>query len=145
MWRDSHSMPIELLCILDFYMLYPFLLHRASMPEVVRRDFREARILRDKDQFIQIPSAKSLYRDIALFQRTALSSLAAKSILDRESFINGTASLIPANVPKRLLSKIGEANEVDAHYMNFLVHKFGSIDLMGARGLRALTGLVRRQ
>jgi hypothetical protein len=143
--RDDKCMSLEHLCILDFFLLYPFLLHRTSMPEGVRRDFREVHVPRDKDQFIQIPSSESLYRDIAVFQKTGISNLAAKGLFERKSFLSGVATLNIANVPPRLFNQLREANNEQHSLVNFLVHIFGSIELNGARGLRALTGLVRRQ
>lgn len=142
-WRNE--IPVELLCVLDFYLLYPFLLHRASMPEGVRRAFREVQVERDKEQFIQIPGSTSLYRDIAVFQKTAINSLVAKKLLDREAFLVGKAKLNEKNIPAHLRSRISTINSDELQFMDFLVNKFGSIELMGARGLRALTGLVRRQ
>ncbi len=47
---------IEVLFILDFYLLFPFLLHMASMPEAVRATFRELRVEKYRDQFLQVPS-----------------------------------------------------------------------------------------
>lgn len=138
-------MSIEALCILDFYLLYPPLLHRASMPEAVRARFRELRIPKDEDQFVQLPSAKSLFRDIAVFQRAALSSLAAKQILDPTNYLSGTARLVVSNIPAGLYQHLMASNEADKSFISFLVNTFGAIDLVGSRGLRALTGLVRRQ
>lgn len=138
-------LPIELLYILDFYLLCPALLHNSSMTEDVRAAFRELHITRAKDDFVQYPSAKSLFRDIAIFQRTAVSDLVAKAIIDRDRFLSGEAQLRETIVPKELLDEIDAQNASDKEFMDFLVEKFGSIELFGARGLRALTGLVRRQ
>lgn len=63
------------------------------MLENVRQAFRQVRVPRDKEQFVQIPSSESLYRDIAVFQKTAISNLAAKGLFERGPFLNGTAKL----------------------------------------------------
>ena len=138
-------MPSELLCILDFYVLYPFLITRASMPDRIRREFRELELPLAKDQFIQIPSAKSLFRDIAVFQRTTISNLAAKGLIQRDAFLKGTAQLNITQIPSTLLNQMRQQNEHQSAFIEFLVHRFGSIELIGPRGLRALTGTRRRQ
>src|SRR6266702_8870704 len=70
-FQKNHALTIEKLWILDFYLLYPVLLHRASMPSEVRRTFRSLGIERPMDQFVQLPSEKSLYRELAIFQKAA--------------------------------------------------------------------------
>ena len=93
-FEKSNRLSIEKLSILDFYLLYPFLLHRASMPLEVRRIFRSLHIERPTDQFVQFPSEKSLFRDIAVFQKTAGTNLMAKGLLEREQYLSGTAQLL---------------------------------------------------
>jgi hypothetical protein len=144
-FQKDHTLIIEKLCILDFYVLYPFLLHRASMPNEVRRAFRPLQVSKPSDQFVQLPSEKSLYRDLAIFQRAAATNLVAKGLLSREPYLSGIAALVLGSIPKKLLADVRNANSEESEFMNFLVNQFGALDLIGLRGLRALTGRVRRQ
>jgi hypothetical protein len=138
------KLEIELLYLLDFYLLFPFLLHEASMPEAVRSKFRELRVEKNQDQFVQIPSPQSLYRDLSVIQKTSLVGLAAKGLIDPTSFQLGIAQLNAGDVPTTLARRIEEVNLVDAPLMEFLVRQFANIGLLGPKGLRSLTGLVRR-
>jgi hypothetical protein len=125
---------IELLFILDFYLLFPFLLHAASMPEAVRARFRELRVERQQEQFVQVPSPQSLYRDLSVIQRTSLAGLVARGLVDPSEFQKGIVRLDSRSVPAQLASRL----------MDFLVNAFANIGLLGPRGLRNLTGLIRR-
>jgi hypothetical protein len=138
-------MIIEKLCILDFYILYPFILHRASMPSEIRRNFRTLEIPRPEDQFVQFPSEKTLYREISIFQKVAATNLAAKGLLSRDPYLSGIASLVVGAIPEKLRIDLEKANLEDGKFMEFLVNQLGALDLVGTRGLRALAGLVRRQ
>jgi len=144
-FNTDHTLAIEKLCILDFYVLYPFLLHRASMPNEVRSNFRALQISRPSDQFVQLPSEKSLYRELSIFQKAAATNLVARGLLSRDSYLSGIASLIVGTIPTKLLVDLERANLEDLGFMDFLVNQFGALNLLGPRGLRALTGLVRRQ
>jgi hypothetical protein len=136
---------IERLCLLDFYVLYPFLLHRASMPDEVRRNFRALKISRPADEFIQLPSEKSLYRELSIFQKAAATNLVAKGLLSHDCYLSGIARGMVEAIPKHLLADLGRVNLENAEFMEFLVNQFGALNLVGPRGLRSLTGLVRRQ
>jgi len=140
--QKDHALTTEKLCVLDFYLLYPFLLHRASMPREIRRDFRHLGIPKPESQFIQFPSEQSLYRELAIYQKAAATNLVAKGILAREPYLSGTASLRSAAIPETLLVDLNDANRKESGFMNFLVNEFGSLELVGPRGLRVLTGLV---
>jgi hypothetical protein len=144
-FQKEHSLVIEKLCILDFYVLYPFLLHRASILNEIRRAFRSLHIPKPSHQFVQLPSEKSLYRELSIFQKAAATNLVAKGLLSRDPYLSGIASLVVGTIPGKLLADVEEANSEEIEFMDFLVNQFGALDLTGPRGLRALTGLVRRQ
>lgn len=144
-FKKDHTLIIEKLCILDFYVLYPFLLHRASMPNEVRRAFRSLQVPKPSDQFVQLPSEKSLYRELTILQKAAATNLVAKGLISREPYLSGIAALVPDSIPAKLLAEIRKANSEESLFMDFLVNQFGALDLIGLRGLRSLTGLVRRQ
>jgi hypothetical protein len=145
MIQPEHVLVVERLSILDFYLLYPFLLHRASMPDDIRRAFRSLQITKPSDQFVQLPSEKGLYRELSTFQKTAATNLVAKGLLSRDAYLSGLATLDIEAIPIALLADIQKVNLEEGDFMHFLVDRFGSLDLIGPRGLRALTGLVRRQ
>jgi hypothetical protein len=115
------------------------------MPDGVRRTFRSLRVPRPEEQFVQLPSEKSLYRELAIFQKAAATNLMAKGLLSRDSYLSGTANLIAGKVPAKLFFDLERTNLEEGEFMDFLVNQFGALDLIGPRGLRALTGLVRRQ
>jgi ABC-3C biological conflict system middle component len=144
-FKKEHAFLVEKLCILDFYVLYPVLLHRASMPNDVRRSFRVLGIARPESQFVQLPSEKGLFREISIYQKAAATNLVAKGLLDREQYLLGTAKLVPGTIPSKLLEDLKETNLKESQFMNFLVNQFGALELTGQRGLRVLTGLVRRR
>jgi hypothetical protein len=139
------TLTIEVLFILDFYLLFPFLLRMASMPEGVRAQFRQLRLEKYQDQFLQIPSPQSLYRDLAVIQKTSLVGLAARGLLDPAAYQKGTAQLNVESVPTELSRRIADANQDDDALVSFLVKQFAALGLSGPRGLRNLTGLIRRR
>jgi hypothetical protein len=140
----SQAWSIEQLSIADFYMLYPFLLHRASMPDEVRTLFRTLTVEKEREQFVSLPSSMSLYRELAIYQRTALANLAAKAIISKTDYERGWALIRVESVPPALAARVNEENSSQAAFVDFLAHHLGRLPLEGARGLRKLTGLVRR-
>ena len=68
----------------------------------------------------------------------------AKGLISREPFLSGIAALVPDSIPAKLLAEVENANLEESMFMDFLVNQFGALDLIGLRGLRSLTGLVRR-
>lgn len=142
--HETHIVEIETLYILDFYLLFPALLRDMKMPEDVRAKFRTLEIEKYHDQFVQVPSPQSLYRDLAVIQRTSLVGLAAKTLIDPTAFQSGNAKLNIDHIPEALTKRIEDANKVDADLLDFLIHDIGEIDLSGPRGLRNSTQLVRR-
>ncbi len=115
------------------------------MPREIRSEFRHLGIPRPEDQFVQFPSEKSLYRELAIYQKAAATNLMAKGLLAREPYLSGNAKLQIEMIPEKLLIDLRNENLAEAKFMDFLVNKFGALELTGPRGLRALTGLVRRQ
>src|SRR6185295_3335019 len=74
----------------------------------------------------------------------AATNLVAKGLISREPFLSGIAALVPDSIPAKLLAEVENANSEESMFMDFLVNQFGALDLIGLRGLRSLTGLVRR-
>jgi hypothetical protein len=115
------------------------------MPQDVRREFGRLNIEDEREQFMQFPSSPTLFRDLAIYQNVATSQLAAKNILDRNAYLSGISRLNVAALSSALATQAASANDADHEFMNFLVERFGKIELDGSRGLRSLTGLVRRR
>lgn len=139
-----NQMPSERLFILDFYLLYPFLLHRCAFTESLREKFAALNIVKPDKQFLSLPSPQVLYRDLRVYQRAATVQLAAKGLLDPDIMVDGYASLRPTVMQASLRARIEEINGRDGPLINFLVHDLSEFDLNGPKGLYQRTKLPRR-
>lgn len=132
---------LEHLYFLDFFLTFPFLLHRTHMRQDQRKRFNAMRIRRPKDYFMDVPSTPSLFRDMDPIQKTAISWLAGVGIIEREAFLVGEAHLVTTAVPSELLHRAEERNQVEQTLIDFIVNDFGGVSLSE---LREMTGLRRR-
>lgn len=137
---EEESIPLEKLYILDFYLAFPALLHKSTMPQKVRSFFNELKIAKPEKEFLSLPNPTSLFRDMAIIQAQAVKLLVGKEILDRERFLKHQVALLDNNIPKELQKKVAEKNSKKAGIVEFIVNSFGDRSL---EELRKATNLKR--
>lgn len=138
---DEQAVHLEKLYILDFYLAYPSLLHRTHMQQDIRSKFSSLSIPKPEKEFLNLPNATSLFRDMSVMQAEAVKLLVGKEILDRDLYLKKEAQLINANVPVALKEKVSEKNLNDRRFIEFLTYSFGNKPL---DKIRKSTNLKRK-
>ena len=141
---SNTELDFERLRILDLYLLFPALLHRASMPQAVRDKFKELDVVRPEDMFTQLPSVAALSQDLRVYQNAAISLLLAKGIVAKEALRAGVAILYSKHVPKGLRDRLSERDSIDDSVVQFLLDDFAKIPLTGEGNIYRRIGLPTR-
>lgn len=129
---DQRRLELEWMRIFDLYLLYPPLLHRASMPQEVKAQFRELELPHPDRIFIRLPSAGAIFRDLRVYQNAAISQLMAKGVIGREPLKDGRLEFIDGAIPETLKARISLKNEADHRLLGFLLGPLSTIPLTGS-------------
>ena len=141
-WSPLSPPSVERLCIADFYLANPPLLHRTHMSRAVRDQFNALRVQRLEKTFISYPTAPILFQKMSEVQRQAIRTLTGKGLIDLERLEKGLV------VPSDTGSKLFEASfaetfgDHERSLASFLANDFadGGNDITT---LRRNTGLRR--
>lgn len=141
-WQE-HPPSIERLLIADFYLVNPPLIHKTSMPESVRDEFRQLRVPRPEKTFLSYPAAPILFHRMEPIQRKALQALIGKRVIASGAIRRGTAQL--SEFGKSFVEQeLAEyATPQEEKLIIFLVTRFAVIGDGNMRDLRRRTGLRR--
>jgi len=130
--------------ILDMFLLYPALLHRTSMPQEVKTDFRALGIARPEKIFMRLPSSAAVFQDLRIYQNSALAQLIARGLVPTDQLKQGVLAIDLANLPEELSARATARNDSDAGVTGFLVGPFSTIPLQGANSVYRKAGLPAR-
>ena len=141
---SDNPIPVERLRVLDMYLLYPSLLHRALIPREMKRQLNELEITKPDKLFVRLPSAAAVFQDLRLYQNSAITQLGAKGILDRTEIAKGNARLNWDACPRTLLEQALRKNKINEGLMGFLVGPFATMPLRGSDSIYRKAGLPLR-
>lgn len=139
---SRRSYRVEVFRILDFYLLFPFLIRSIQMPRAVRKAFGEHGLKAISEPFQKLPDARQLFRQIEDVQRTAYRHLAAIGILDVDAYGQSQIVVGEQIISSELRREVGRLDEVESAIVDFLVEHLANIELYGPRGIKARTGLM---
>lgn len=140
----ADKIELERLRILDMYLLFPALLHRASMPRSVKNAFGTIDVEKPDEKFIRLPSSASVFQDLRLYQNSAVGQLAARNLLDPGALKKGAAVLTPDSMPLDLLARVQSKNAADQSLISFLLGPFATQPLRGTESIYKRSGLPTR-
>ncbi|NKF23614.1 ABC-three component system middle component 5 [Solimonas marina] len=130
----------ERLCIADFYLANPPLLHHASMPAEVRKVFLSLQITKPEKSFLTYPSAPLLFRRMEPTQKDAVDAMLGRGLLSNDLAMSGKYWLSKTSVVQSL-SDLG--NEEELKLCRFIVEAFLGPEDIGNLELKRRTGLSR--
>lgn len=142
--QSDSQMHVEWLRIVDLYLLYPPLLHRVSLGKEMREQLNATGIPTPKDLFIDLPSSASIFRDLRIYQNTAVQHLAARTILDKVQLGSGMAVLQKGQIPIELQTNVARCNVGDQHLLAFLMRLMSTFSLSGSDSIYRRAGLSVR-
>lgn len=134
---------IERLCIADFYLANPPLLHWSTMRQETRRRFRALRIPRPQRAFLAYPAPALLFGKIEPIQKEALRAMAGKGLLSIKKLQRGVACFTDSGKVTFATALTEMVGDDERELVRFLADDFAKTSEVGSEGLRARTGLRR--
>lgn len=141
--RDFEAPPgLERLCIGDFYLSTPSLLHQASMTMEMRREFLSLAIQPPDKSFVSYPAVPLLFHKMEPVQKQAIFEIRGRGLLLEDKFEHGSVAL----------SELGQATfnsdgfvytEEEELVSLFLTKTFLSLENVEQKEFRLRTGLRR--
>ena len=135
-------MPLDELRILDFYLVFPFLIdHIRLMPK--HRSYRNlARDYAQTRPYSEQPEDRVVFERMRPIQVAALETLAVNELLDLRALKAGRAQATEKEPSPDLSRRIMAANEHDGPLLNFLGVLAKDYLFEGPGGLKDRTGLL---
>lgn len=138
---DAEEIPIDLLKILDFYLLFPHLLKKIKpFPNIFTAFKKDLNVV--QDPFENLPSATKLLFDLSPIQETCINFLAVKKIINIDRLKKDKINLIKENIDELLLDYINKASFKNENWYSFLIKHLSTMSLYGENGLKARTKLM---
>ena len=135
---NNRTLELERLRILDFYLLFPFLLRDIQFPAsalAYKKHFK-----RSPSDYENISDPKRLFMRLEPYQLAALQSLAAYSLIDKDLFKDAKIKRTSAVLPPDLQAAITSRN-TDSIEIQLLSGPLADIDLYGKSGLKSKSDL----
>jgi hypothetical protein len=135
---------LDQLRILDFFLLFPMLLHtvRLPRPSAARTALKKLA----SDNFVaiyaELPSPVSLFRSMTPFQELALETLHGQGYLDARNFPIGKAIRTSHALPEELADTVAARNAEQQELMDFLADHLMPMPFEGEGGLKDRSGLL---
>lgn len=137
---ESEKVSVDLIRILDFYVLFPHALTSVSLPRDLletKKIFKEIRV-----PYENLPTSSRLMFELSSIQDQALKSLMAKGILEQAEFSSGYISVRKPVLPAEVLSLIDRSTFRKTEWYQALVNVISKIPLKGRGGLKDRSGLL---
>ena len=134
---------IERLCIADFYLANPPLLHWSSMSLETRRRFAALQIPRPKSTFLAFPAPALLFGKMEPIQTEALRAMGGKGLLSIKELQRGVAKFTEAGEVRFAAALAETVADGERELVRFLTDDFAGPSELGSQELRKSTGLRR--
>ena len=134
---------IERLCIADFYLANPPLLHWSTMRLETRRRFAALQIPRPQSAFLAYPAPALLFGKMEPIQKEALRAMGGKGLLSIKELQRGVARFTDAGEVRFAAALTETVGDGERELVRFLSDDFAKTSEVGSQGLRTSTGLRR--
>ena len=132
---------VERLCIADFFLATPQLLHKTKMSLEVRTKFRSLEIIKPEKSYVVFPASQLFFHKMETIQNQALTELRGRDLVDFELFAQGKVTLTSLGLD--LLASEDMCMPHEADISLFLAKDLLAPDLISNTELRNRTGLHR--
>lgn len=126
--------------ILDFYILFPHLISKISLPKDMVK--YKSKLKYVSKSYENLQTASQLMFELTKIQEQAIKSLVAKDIAMKEPFQSGKVKIQFSILPKRIHKIIIKAKFRKEFWYSFLIEQLSEIPLKGSKGLKERTGLM---
>jgi len=124
--------------ILDYFFLFPSELGNVTFPNALRKEKKQWAQL--KSRYNRIPDPRRVFDELKPYQEEGIRMLAATSVVEINE-VSGHSKITLNNITESLRPIIDSAVEKHSEIIRILAGEFARIDLYGASGLKARTGL----
>lgn len=140
-YRQDHTLGKAKLSLLDLFLLFPHYLNDISLPDLIRRQCRDAGVPKKKESFVHLPDLRLIYRELQQYQKTALVRLVGKAIISHTAYENNEISLVENSIPAPLMEHIETRITKDEMLLDLIANQIASLPLEGPDSLLRKTGL----
>jgi ABC-three component (ABC-3C) system Middle Component 5 len=131
--------------ILDFYLLFPFLIRSIRLAP----KHQKYKKLADKYAFLkpygEQPDGSVMLQRMDPMQSAALETLASQSYLDTQALQHDVVAATDRKIPAQIQQRVYLLNEGQADLLEFLTVLAKDYDILGDNGLKARTGLMEHR
>lgn len=140
--RLDQPMPFEGIRILDFFLLFPFLIRDVRLKQNDRSFRKLSENYENLRPYARMPESSQLLERMRPFQLAAGNRLAASRFINPEVWNEGAFSKSETALPPELAISISEINEKQIDLIKMLTEFANGYSLSGPDGLKARSGLL---
>lgn len=145
--RSDKECGVAKLYILDFFIAFPSLLYRISLPMKpvdLNRKRKELELQRPEKKFMEYPSIQALFYSIEPYQKAAIQQLLTKGLINSHNLEEGVISLKEDALSDELISYLERNISNQAQLYDLIANGMGDVPLEGTNGIYDYTKLPRR-
>lgn len=131
---------IERLRILDYFLLFPEQIETLRFPSEIRH--KRSLFQRAYNPYRQVENPQRLFFELEPFQLTALQSLAAHRLIDRDKFKEGLAQRTQEPLPAVLAGTLTARNARSPAVVDLISRDLAALPLLGPDGLKERSHLL---
>jgi hypothetical protein len=131
--------------ILDFYLLFPFLIRAIRLAPKHQKYKRLAEKYALLKPYGEQPDGPTMLQRMDPMQAAALETLASQSYIDTEALQQDLVSATVRPVPPQIAERITILNEGQNDLIEFLSVLAAEYEILGENGLKARTGLMEHR
>ena len=140
---EQTCIDIDLLKILDFYVLFPSRLKNIKLPQMYtsfRKIFKSI-----SEPYEILPSDIKLISSIETIQQIAIKTLIAQHFIDGKLFLVNKICFIKENLTTELLTILEHSEIRTQEWYKILTKELSVLNLYGSEGLKSRTNLLEYQ
>lgn len=138
----EQSYRVETIRILDFYLLFPYLVKTIRLKREHQSFKKTASLYGERRPYGRQPNAQVLFSRMEPIQKAALSTMAIEGYIDFPAYEDYEVSVLLDEIPATLREMCDERNDFEANLWDILTSLAKDYELLGANGLKSRTGLM---
>lgn len=138
----TNPIPFEGIRILDFFLLFPFLIGDVKLKQKDRKFRALAKNYNYLRPYARMPESSQLLERMRPFQLAAAKRLAGSEFLDADSWKEGVFATTDVALPPQLKEAVSNANAEQSDLLDMLSEFANGYPLSGPDGLKARSGLL---
>lgn len=139
---SKKSYRVERIRILDFYVLFPYLIKDVRLKPEHRSFKKIASSYNECKPYGRHPNVQVLFARMEAIQKAALSTMAIEGLIDLPAYEDQEVDFISSDLEASLYERCIEKNSEQSSLMMIIKALSSDYDLLGPKGLKARTALM---